>query len=275
MLVGALAAHEYGADLSLAVALHLTETGDPAAARDWVDRAEWFGGSDGHRWLRGDALLALGDSAAALAAYDSALDGTEDPDGWGGAWTQRADLALSLGADTTGMAADLDRGLRTCHTAYTRSTRALYRSRAGELERALEEIDHAIALDSALANSHYVRAQILSALDREGAGPAYERAVHYAPGAADIHRERLLYHGRRGEWSAMDGSARALVRLLPDDLTSHLDATLAAYCLRDADRARHHLSEAVRLGYDLDESATLRAFYDGEHAVGAECAEEG
>ena len=69
----------------------------------------------------------------------------------------------------------------------------------------------------------------------------------------------------------MDASSRALVRLRPGDPRSHLDATLVAYCLRDADRARHHLGEAVLLGYDLDESPILRAFLAGEHTAGAEC----
>ena len=278
LLVGALALRELAAEVHRGLAMEATAMGDPAAAHDWLDRAAWLDGeTEGHRWIRGDAFLAQGDSAAALAAYDSVLDDPQDPDGWRGAWLQRARLALDLGADTTGMAADLDQGLRVCRTPYTRITRAFYRTRAGQHQRALDEFNEAEKLIGTPGRSDaqlYVergRTHARLGLDAKAAADL-ATAIRLAPDWGYAHLTRSRYHASRDEWTQADQSSRALADLLPESPYDQRSAAGGAYCAGDADGVRLYIDRFLAVGGDIgDVYEDVRAAYESGTLEGGAC----
>ena len=278
LALGALAGREYAADVMRGYAMRVSERGDPDAAHAWLDRAAWLGGeTEGNRWIRGDVLLAQGDSAAALAAYDSVLDDPDDPDEWRGAWATRARLALAMDADTTGMAADLDTALRTCRTPYTRITRAFYRTRAGQHERALDEFNEAEKLvrtpDRTDAQLYVERGRTHARLDRaDEAAADFAAAVRLAPGWGYAHVARGLFHMRREEFAEAHTSWAALADLHPDGLIDQQSAAGSAYCLGDAAGVRFYLDRFVAAGGDLGEiHEPTRAVYDGADPAEGAC----
>ena len=278
LVVGALAARGFAADVGRGLAIRLTEKGDPEAAHVWLDRVGWIDGeTEGHRWIRGDAFLAQGDPAAALAAYDSVLDDPEDPNGWGGAWTQRADLALTLGADTTGMAADLDQGLRVCRTPYTRITRAFYRTHAGQHQRALDEFNEAEKLigtpDRTDAQMYVERGRTHARLGHDAEAAAdLATAVRLGPDWGYAHRTRSRYHASREEWTQADESSRALADLFPESPLDQRGAAGGAYCAGDADGVRLYIDRFLAVGGDIDDVYEgVRAVYEGGTLKGGAC----
>jgi tetratricopeptide (TPR) repeat protein len=137
---------------------------------------------------RGSALLALGRSKDALAAYDQAL--ALSP-GNAIAHMDRGTALLALGESEDALAADdqalaLSPGYAIAHMNRGNALQALGRS-----EDALAAYDQALALDPGNAIAHMNRGTLLQALGRsEDALAAYDQALATDPDLAVAHENK-------------------------------------------------------------------------------------
>lgn len=269
-LAGAgVALQEPAQTLALALAYQASEHGDPDRALVWLDRAERIGADPAAAaGLRGTALVQRGDSAAALAAFDAAA---RSPGVTSGALTARADLVLDLGADTTGLARQLDRAVRGCVAPDPYLARARYHTLAGRADRALADLDAALERAPDWGLVRIRRARVLEALGRDAeARAAFVALAEDFPDVAEVQIDLARFHAVRGEWAALVGPAEALVRIDPSRLDDRLAAATVHACVGNAEGARRHLDAFVAGGGDpatVDEA--VRAAAGGADRTGS------
>ena len=118
----------------------------------------------------------------------------------------------------------------------------------GDLDQALADYGHALALDADFAEAWFNRSIILcSRGDVDGALADIERALALTPDSAAAHYRRGFYRTERGEHAASIGDFTEALRLDPELVEAVHDRGIAWQALDDHVRALADFNQAIEL----------------------------
>jgi len=255
---------------NLAPAMALAQRGDHGAALAYVERelARHHAPADlGTLLQAGRICRAANDNVAAAGYFQQAVK--QSPGAAEPAYLF-ASMLFELGHPSTKVALGYLLELHPRHGPgwYLSGRQSLAH---GEHERALEAFGHAIAIDEAMDQAHFQRANTLQALGRDDAAlDAFRTALQLAPHVMEIHFNYGLLLHKTGALDAAAAALRACTRLSPpyadawynlglvqQDQRLHMEA---AASFRAALTHRPGYAEAaVNLGIVLQEAGDVNA----------------
>jgi len=212
-------------------------------------------------WKIGNALYELGQTDAAIASYDKAIEFKPD---YHEAWINRG-VALSELGQTDAATASYDKAIEfkpDYHEAWYNRGVAL--SALGQTDAAIASYDKAIEFKPDYHEAWYNRGIDLSALGQhEAAIASYDKAIEFKPDKHEAWYNRGNALSKLGQTDAAIASYDKAIEFKPDDHQAHYNKA-CCYALQDNwEAAIASLQRAIELDASYREMAKTETDFDG------------